>query len=44
MTILDRIAGLKRELEESSSEKYKEQVRRQIERLSYYVENGHWPK
>ncbi len=44
MTITERIESLKAELEESSSEQYKVEIRRQIERLTYYCLNGHWPR
>ncbi len=43
MTIEQKIRTLKAELEESGSEQYKTEIRRQIERLEYYLMHGHWP-
>lgn len=44
MTLTEKIQDLRRELEESSSEQYKDAIRSQIRRLEYYQVNGHWPR
>ena len=44
MSIHEKIAELKQELQQSSSQQYKEAVQRQIDRLTHYVLNGCWPK
>ena len=42
MTLTEKIESLKAELQESSSEQYKEAIRGQIKRLTNWLLNGHY--
>ena len=42
MTLLEKIQDLKNELEQSSSDQYKEAIKSQIRKLEKYLMTGSW--
>lgn len=43
MTLAEKIQDLRNELEQSSSQQYKDAVRSQLDRLEYWQRHGHYP-